>query len=245
MTPRVEGINPYDAHHYHPRKSKIAKAVARTRRRFEVLEMMADPYYAVDKDPHTGKYYVVDPAIVKRDQEEKKQLEAERQRLLEEQKRQAEERAEARRLQIEQWNRQYGWAWFAEEKNRETGLYERVDPEIVKADHLGQQLHKIQVEDYRRKNPMTPERLAWHLPVGVEGEPPIRKHPPIRDDSGELVPTELLDEYGRLKRPKRKKSCRYHGKNHRDHVNLPFPKPEAKSPKPKKNKRHKQLIFPE
>ncbi len=57
---------------------------------------------------------------------------------------------------------------------------------------------------------LTTHHSSLSLPTGLEnGFAPLRDHGPIYDSSGEPVPPELLDEYGRLKRPKPKPRKRY------------------------------------
>ncbi len=57
--------------------------------------------------------------------------------------------------------------------------------------------------------PRTPSPEPGSLPIAINGGPVLRTPPTVYDSSGEPVPPELLDEYGRLKRPKPKPRKRY------------------------------------
>ena len=62
----------------------------------------------------------------------------------------------------------------------------------------------------RNPNLLSTESILEHrsfypsLPIGIDGIGPYREHPPVYDSHGNLVPDELLDEFGRLRRPERK-----------------------------------------
>jgi len=80
-----------------------------------------------------------------------------------------------------------------------------IDHEVAIADHPSAET------TISRSASVCPSHLIPHtshlssLPLGIDGLAPLRKPPITKDCTGQPVPPELLDEFGRLRRPKRKR----------------------------------------